>query len=205
MEKFSFENKKIFVIGGNGLIGLEVSKLLDFNRANILILDQKKIKNIKLNFCKFKIKKKLSQIELDLNKIFSVYGIPDAMINCSYPKNKNWKKNSILKIKFDNFSENIDLHLKSYTWIAKIFAEKMRLNKVKGKIVQMTSIYGILGQDLSIYEKTRMSENITYPLIKGGISSFTRQLASYYGKYNISINNLCPGGVLEDRKKKRFF
>ena len=30
---------------------------------------------------------------------------------------------------------------------------------------------------------------------KGGITHFTKQLASYYGKDQIRVNNICPGGI----------
>ena len=40
-----------------------------------------------------------------------------------------------------------------------------------------------------------MNENVTYSVIKGGINNLTRQIASYYGKYNIRINSLISGGV----------
>ena len=40
-----------------------------------------------------------------------------------------------------------------------------------------------------------MRENISYPIIKGGIIGFTKQLASIYGKYNLRVNCLCPGAV----------
>ena len=64
-----------------------------------------------------------------------------------------------------------------------------------GRILNFSSIYGMLGQDLSIYKKTKMKENLTYSVIKGAIINFTRQMASYYGKYNILTNCVCPGGV----------
>ena len=40
-----------------------------------------------------------------------------------------------------------------------------------------------------------MKENMTYATIKGGITNLTRQMASYYGKYNIRVNTICPGGI----------
>ena len=30
---------------------------------------------------------------------------------------------------------------------------------------------------------------------KGGISNFVREAASYYGKYKIRVNAICPGGI----------
>ena len=43
--------------------------------------------------------------------------------------------------------------------------------------------------------KTNMKENMSYALIKGGITNLTRLMASYYGKYNIRINTIAPGGI----------
>ena len=59
----------------------------------------------------------------------------------------------------------------------------------------LSSIYGILGQNMNIYKNTKMSENMNYSIIKGGITNFARQLASYYGKNGIRVNALCPGGI----------
>ena len=56
----------------------------------------------------------------------------------------------------------------------------MKSKKINGSIILFGSIYGILGQDLNIYENTSMKENMTYSIIKGGIINFTRQMASYY-------------------------
>ena len=40
-----------------------------------------------------------------------------------------------------------------------------------------------------------MKENVAYSLIKGGLVNLVKQMASYYGKYNIRINNICSGGL----------
>ena len=78
----------------------------------------------------------------------------------------------------------------------------MKVKKIKGSIVLLGSIYGVLGQDLSIYKKTNIKENIAYSVIKGGIVNFTKQMASYYGNYQIRVNCICPGGVLDKVNKK---
>ena len=65
-----------------------------------------------------------------------------------------------------------------------------------------SSIYGLVGQNNSIYEKTNIKENMNYSIIKGGIINFSKQLASYYGKYQIRINTICPGGLIGHTKGK---
>ena len=59
----------------------------------------------------------------------------------------------------------------------------------------MNSIYGLLGQDMTIYEKTSIKDNMPYSIIKGGLVNLTRQMASYYGRFGIRINSICSGGV----------
>ena len=60
----------------------------------------------------------------------------------------------------------------------------------------MNSIYCLRAQDLSIYKNTEIRENMTYPIVKGALSNYVRQAASYYGKYNIRINSICSGGIM---------
>ena len=67
--------------------------------------------------------------------------------------------------------------------------------KVQGSIINLGSIYGVVAQNLNNYQKTKMKESITYAIVKGGIIHLTKQMASYYGKYNIRVNCISPGGL----------
>jgi NAD(P)-dependent dehydrogenase (short-subunit alcohol dehydrogenase family) len=42
-----------------------------------------------------------------------------------------------------------------------------------------------------------MTMPAAYSAIKGGIVNFTRYLASYYGKYNVRVNCISPGGIFD--------
>ena len=86
--------------------------------------------------------------------------------------------------------------------VLKILASEMAKNKIKGSIVNLSSIYGLVGQDLEIYKGTDMEENLSYSVIKGGINNLTRQMSSYYGKVGIRVNAICPGGVINAEDKK---
>ena len=92
--------------------------------------------------------------------------------------------------------KNVEIHMNSYAWLAKMVAEKMVKNKIKGSIISLNSIYGLLGQDLNIYEKTSMTENMPYTMIKGGLVNLTRQMASYYGGFDVRVNSICSGGLI---------
>ena len=57
---------------------------------------------------------------------------------------------------------------------------------------------GLLFKTISENEyqfKTSIKENMSYSLIKGGLTNLTRQMASYYGRFGIRINGICSGGL----------
>ena len=92
--------------------------------------------------------------------------------------------------------KNVEIHMNSYAWLAKMVAEKMVKHKIRGSIISLNSIYGLLGQDTNIYEKTSMTENMPYTMIKGGLVNLTRQMASHYGRFGVRVNNICSGGLM---------
>ena len=203
-EKFKLKNKTAFVLGGSGLVGKEVSKALLDCGAKVVILD--KINRLQKNQNKFNFEiidvSKPINIEKNYKKIIKKHSIPDIFINCSYPRTTDWSKNSFSQINYKSFKKNIEIHLNSFSWIAKIVAESMKSKKKGGSIIQLSSIYGVVGQDLTIYEGTKMKESMTYSIIKGGINNLTRLMASYYGRDNIRVNVLCAGGVFDNQNKK---
>jgi NAD(P)-dependent dehydrogenase (short-subunit alcohol dehydrogenase family) len=67
----------------------------------------------------------------------------------------------------------------------------------------MGSIYGLVGNDPSLYEDTKIYPSAVYAAVKGGIVNFTRFAAARYGTYNIRLNTICPGGI-EDRQDPKF-
>ena len=109
------------------------------------------------------------------------------------------KDNNFEDITLSSFGKNMDLHLSSYAWLSNIVAKKMAEAK-KGSIILLSSIYGLRGQDMSIYEGTEMKENMSYSIIKGVISNLVKQMAFYFGKYGVRINAVCPGGFEDDSK-----
>ena len=110
--------KNAYIIGGSGLIGNPLALELT-NNYNVIVLDKKKINNKGISFIPFDCSK-LGNIEKNLKKIFINNGIPDVMVNCSYPVTSDWIDNSFDKVKYNSFKKNIEMHLNSYCWISKI-------------------------------------------------------------------------------------
>ena len=196
MEKMRLlENKKIFVFGGSGLIGKSIIKTFLSNNANVINLDIKKfvLKNKKYKFLEFDITD-IENLNSKLNTLVKNFGIPDVIINSSYPRTQDWALNNFKNIKLISLQKNVDNFLISSAWIGKFFADKMSLKK-NGSIIFLGSIYSKLGQNLDNYKGSNISENYSYSIIKGGMDNAARQLASYYGRFNVRVNNLCPGSL----------
>ena len=198
IDNFLLNNKLVYIIGGNGNIGLEITKTVVSLGAKCVVLDISnnkisKIKNDNLKFIKFDCTK-LKNIDKKLNVYIKKYGIPNKVINCSYPRTANYQNTSINKIKLSDLNKNIEYHLNSYAWISKFFCEKMKKRR-SGDILNFGSIYGVVGQDTNLYKNTESKDNYVYPIIKGGIVNMTKQLASTYGKFNVRVNCICPGAI----------
>ncbi len=63
-----------------------------------------------------------------------------------------------------------------------------------GSIVNVSSIYGIVGPDLSLYEGTHMGNPAAYAATKGGLVQLTKYLATVLAP-GIRVNAVSPGGI----------
>ena len=132
-----------------------------------------------------------------INKILSHYGKICGLVNNAYPRTIDWG-NKFEDIQTSSWKKNIDFQLSSHFITSKKTLEIMKLQGY-GSIVNISSIYGIVGNDFSLYEDYNGTSPAAYSAIKGGIINFTRYLASYFGKDNIRINCVSPGGIKDDQ------
>ena len=63
-----------------------------------------------------------------------------------------------------------------------------------GSVVLVSSIYGMVGPDLSLYEGTSMQNPAAYGASKGGLLQLVRHLATALAP-KVRVNALTPGGV----------
>lgn len=73
-----------------------------------------------------------------------------------------------------------------------------------GSIVNISSIYGMVGPQLAVYEGTPMGNPAFYAFEKGGMINLTRHLAAHYGPSGVRVNCLSPGGLHTDDQPSSF-
>jgi len=64
-----------------------------------------------------------------------------------------------------------------------------------GSVINVASIYGVLGPDMGLYEGTSMGNPAAYAASKGGLIQLTRWLSTVLGAQGIRVNAISPGGV----------
>ena len=119
----------------------------------------------------------------------------DGWVNNAYPRTSDWGA-KVEDIPYASWQKNVDMHLNGYFLCCQKVLEHMRKNG-SGSLVNLGSIYGVLGPDFSVYAGTPMTMPAGYAAIKGGITNLSRYLAAYYGPFGVRVNTLSPGGIFD--------
>ncbi|MDM8177216.1 SDR family oxidoreductase [Olivibacter sp. LS-1] len=196
------KNKIIIVTGAGGLIGREALKHLAEQGANVIAVD--------LNYFDSKadlfLTKDITRVE-DINNLVQTvlekYGRIDGLVNLAYPRTMDWALR-FEDIPYSSWQKNIDMQMNAVFYICQKVLEIMKVQRY-GSIVNIASIYGVVGNDFTLYEEYGGTSPAAYAAVKGGIVNFTRYMASYYGKFNVRVNCMSPGGVLDEKNQHPTF
>jgi NAD(P)-dependent dehydrogenase (short-subunit alcohol dehydrogenase family) len=134
-----------------------------------------------------------------IHLVFKKYPTIDGLVNNAYPRTIDWG-DKFEDIKFESWKQNVDWQLNSYFYLTQQIAIKMAVQN-SGSIVNIASIYGIVGADFTIYEGTSMTMPAAYSAIKGALINFTRYVASYFGPKQVRINAVSPGGIFDNQNE----
>lgn len=190
------KNKIIVVVGGNGLLGKEFVKQIRENGGTAICADIMQTSDLKNHTFQCDITDEKSIANL-IEHVLKEHGRIDGWINTAYPRTEDWGK-KIDTISFDSWKKNVDMHLNGYFISSKLAIDAMLPNK-KGSLINISSIYGMVGPDFSLYEGTEMTMPVAYSAIKGGLINLGKYLASYYGKSGIRVNTISPGGIFDNQ------
>lgn len=197
--KNRLKNKIVIITGGNGLLGKAIINRLNSEGAFCINFEINHDTNEDLSkvYCDITDS---DSVDNALNLVFSKYSRVDGLVNNAYPRTKDWGE-KFEDIRLKSWENNINWQLNSYFYISQRVLIQMGLQNV-GSIVNMASIYGVVGPDFSVYEGTSITMPAAYSAIKGGLINLTRYLASYFGPKNIRVNAISPGGIFDNQNKK---
>lgn len=198
MNSFDLTGKIIVITGGTGFLGKHFTKALRNAGAQVLVTDVTDKADITLDVTDKK------SIAGAFTQIVDQHGKIDVLINNAAldPKfDQNADQNDKI---FENYPEellqrSLDVNLKGYVLVAQE-AIKHMVKAGKGNIINISSIYGVVGPDQRIYP-TGTQKPVDYFITKGGVVMLTKFLATTYGNKGIRANTYTLGGVFKEHSK----
>jgi len=182
-----FSGKIALVTGGTRGIGKSIVKLLRESGCEVFYTGTRKSKETK---------NERSYLQLDLSDVSSIQRFL-AQIR-SFPRIDILINNAginiieaIDEIKPENWNKVIAVNLTGPMLLMKEVVQIMKKNKTEGKILNISSIFGIV---------SRARRN-AYSASKAGLIGLTRATALDLAPYGILVNALCPGFTMTDLTK----
>ena len=80
----------------------------------------------------------------------------------------------------------MNLNVRGYFILSQHIAKKSMIARNYGRIINIASIAGLGGNPPEM-------QTLAYNTSKGAVVNFTKALAAEWGKYNITVNAICPG------------
>ncbi len=90
----------------------------------------------------------------------------------------------------EQFGNEMNIDLFGSFRVARAVAKKAMLPAKYGRVINIASMYGLVGN--------KIAGSAPYHAAKGGVVNLTRALAAEWGKYNITVNAICPGYFYTD-------
>lgn len=208
---FSLQNKVAIVTGACGLLGQQHCKALADAGANVIIADvnEKACQTVAALLGEQHLPLAIdvtstASLETAKEIILQRYGTIDVLVNNAAINDKF--EDPLLAGKQSMF-EHYPLAMWEKSWqvnvtgvflCSQVFGTVLA-EKGCGSIINVSSTYGVVGPDQNIY-KNKFGEQVffkspSYPATKSAIIGFTKYLAAYWGKKNVRVNTLSPGGV----------
>ena len=86
----------------------------------------------------------------------------------------------------DAWDKVMNLNVRGYFILSQQIARKSMIVRRHGRVINVASIAGLNGNPPGL-------STLAYNTSKGAVINFTRALAAEWGRYNITVNSICPG------------
>lgn len=198
------KNKNVILTGSEGLLGNSYRKFAEKRGHKIFCIDKLKLK--RKNYYKCDITNE-QEVKDTISKITSKYKIDVLINNAAFNPKAEGKLKSF---KFSDYNyqlwkKNIEVDLYGSFLVSKYTLKHFEKRKF-GNIINVSSIYGLVGPDNKIYNSKKKLfhgyKPIEYSVAKSGIIGFTKSLAAFYTDSNIRVNCIVFGGVKNNQNKK---
>ncbi|MFN2194944.1 MAG: SDR family oxidoreductase [Anaerolineales bacterium] len=211
---FDLRGRTALVTGAAGLLGMEFCRTLGEAGAAVVLADVQFAAAEEVAETLARVGLQTLPVQMDVTNPTSVnaavqaaleqYGRLDILVNSAAldPKFDPENQENLTRGDFETYplpawQQALDVNLTGMFLTCQA-AVKPMLAQGSGVIINICSIYGLVGPDQRLYERPDAPRNykpVYYSVTKAGVLGLTRYLATYYAGKNIRINALTPGGV----------
>lgn len=204
LERFHLKNKVVLLTGGAGLYGRGLAHDLAAAGADLVVASRNlaACEEVAASLRKSgfsAVAEELDQgsevsIEALRDRLMSRFGRIDGLVNNAVARTMGGGDGSR-----ESWEESMNINATGVFLLHRHIGRVMQ-QQGSGSIVNIGSIQGMIGPDLTLYEGLNMpSPSPDYFFHKGGMVNLTRYFASMLGAASVRVNCLSPGGFFNNQ------
>ena len=201
---FDLSDKVVIITGATGGLGLDMATVMAELGCKVVITSrnaekaEKTARDIGEKTGAQTVGMALDQRNYDdcerlMAEVIRIFGRIDVLINNAGGGSGAGECNFLLRDP-ENIANMIATNLTGSLYCSKAACKYMAEQR-SGRIINLGSIAGIVGRDREMYHRAnKMEQPIEYAAAKGGVISYTRDLAAFMAPYGVTVNCISPGG-----------
>lgn len=210
---FDLTNKTIVVTGGGGLLGSAYCDAFAKAGATVVVADLNEknpgdiSEKLKAQYGARSIGLSCdvsneSEVKSLFENVMRELGSVDVVLNNAAATGEHLMKIGNVFSDFENYplelwNQVIETNLTGVFLVAREGGKVMKQSG--GSLINVSSIYGLVGPDHRIYKDMNFSSFPAYSASKAGVHGLTQWLATYWGSRGIRVNTVFPGGVFNSQ------
>lgn len=131
-----------------------------------------------------------------VGSITAELGPPGVLVNLVQYRGGGFYSSAIDDYPREAWDRVLEANLTGVFLACQAFGRSMTRHR-GGKMVLVSSTYGLVSADPRIYGSSGVNSPVAYAASKSGVINLTRYLAVHWREQNIRVNCLVPGGVLD--------
>lgn len=207
---FSLQGRSALVVGGAGWLGSQISEALAELGARVIVASRDKARSQSfVTALAERFPRDHRALPVDVTEPATIRtlfadvasitgGDLDILVNCGW----SGRKNTFDSISDEDWDHDIEVSLNGVFRTVK--AAVPLLEKRKGVILSVTSMYGHVAPDYRLYDSDEIANPPSYGAAKAGVLQLTRYLASFLSPRGIRVNALSPGAFPFEATQERY-